>query len=187
MFVMENGRCLHSAAAETRNASSKPGTSAWEDAALLLLWLEEAQPHVLGHPGAFPGIPQPRVPECPRAAWLWVCGAHGAGMCCWMIWVALLKPGPGPPTASSSAEAVPTSPAGFARSLDTLKVHGAINTRAQGCHGPAGAGGLLKPNGLSLQLTLCGHKSPLCALKKRNPPIRNVSKARREQQTPSVG
>lgn len=39
---------------------------------------------------------------------------------------------------------------------------------------PAGAGVLLKPNGLSLQLTLCVHQSPLCGLKTRNPPIRNV-------------
>ncbi|XP_048176529.1 uncharacterized protein LOC125334101 [Corvus hawaiiensis] len=41
---------MRSAATETRNSSSKPGTSAWKDAALVLLWLKEAQPHIIGHP-----------------------------------------------------------------------------------------------------------------------------------------
>lgn len=97
------------------------------------LWLEEAQPHVLGHPGAFTEVPQPGLPGALELPGYGVCRAQGTGMCCWMVRVALLKPGPGPSAASSSAGAVPTSPAGFARSLDTLKVHGAINTRAQGC------------------------------------------------------
>lgn len=91
----------------------------------MLPWLKEAQPHVLGHPGAFTGVPQPGEP--------WSCLAVGCVGHRGPVWVALLEPGPGPPMASSSAGAVPTSPAGCARSLDTLKVHGAINTRAQGC------------------------------------------------------
>lgn len=68
---------MRSAATESRNSSSKPGTSAWEDAALVLLWLKEAQPHILGHPGAFTGVPQPGVSGCPGAAWPW--GVWGAG------------------------------------------------------------------------------------------------------------
>jgi len=55
---------------------------------------------------------------------------------------------------------------GCARSLDTLKVHRAINTRAQGCQRAPGREGLLKPNGLSLQLTLWVRDSPLCDLKR---------------------
>lgn len=89
----------------------------------------------VGSQGSRGSLCAPALPGCG------VCGAQGAGMCCWMLWAALLKPGPGPPSASSSAGAVPMSPAGSARSLATLKVHGAINTRAQGCQGRPARGG----------------------------------------------
>lgn len=55
---------------------------------------------------------------------------------------------------------------GFARSLDMLKVHRAINTQSRAASVLLAGGGLLKPNGLSLQLTLCVCDSPLCGLEK---------------------
>lgn len=93
----------------------------------MLLWLKEAQPHVLGHPGAFTGSHSRGSLGAPELWGVWGTGGRDVlldGLGCFAeAWA----------RTPDSLQLIPTSPAGFARSLDTLKVQGAINTRAQGC------------------------------------------------------
>lgn len=183
MFVVEKGRCLCSAATESRNASSKPGISAWEDAALMLLWLKEAQSHIqVCSQGS-----HSRGSRAPRSCLAMGCVGHRARDVLVDALGCFAEAWARTPDSLQLCRGRPHVPSGFCPLAGHAQSSRCYKYPGTGLPaGPAGAGGLLKPSGLSCQLTLCVHESPLCALSYRNPPIPNVSKTRREQQTPSV-
>lgn len=179
--------------------ASARGLSRRREDARTLLTAHAALPTPAGEDAAPPAegglTPRPRPPRrghrrshglgCPGAAWPGgaqlrsrVCGGQDVAM---VVSVLCRSPRVGTPNSRPRVLS-----RGFARSLDRLKVHRAINTRAQRCQRLL-AGGAAQAKWDSLQLTLWVRDSPRCGWRKRNPPIRNGSKARGVQQTPSVG
>lgn len=84
-----------------------------------------------------PTAPTPELPRHGCLALEWGAWGQDVGTDARGCFAAAL--GLGPPAASSSASAIPVSPAGVL--LDVLKVHRAINTREQSCQHPPGWGG----------------------------------------------